>query len=262
MPRFKFLFVGLCVSAIAAAGLTESAKLESCATSFPTRFGSSSSPLVDLTATISPSLVVFESAFGLGEGHRVQSKSQLRGDDANVSELRFGAHTGTHVDAPRHFARGDNTGIEEIDLRHLNGPAFVVDAFGVVFLDRESLSHLEIPQGATIVLFRTDNTRRGIMNQTRFDKDYVGFSKDGAEYLLETFPNVKTVGIDYVSIAAYDHLVTAHVVLLEAGLVPVEGLLIPEHTVKPGWWMFHCAPLKIAGSDGAPARAWLEAMEF
>ena len=49
--------------------------------------------------------------------------------------------------------------------------------------------------------------------------------------------------------------------LLEAGIVPVEGLLIPENTVKPGWWMFHCAPLKLLGSDGAPARAWLAPME-
>jgi kynurenine formamidase len=72
---------------------------------------------------------------------------------------------------------------------------------------------------------------------------------------------VKTVGVDYVSIAAYEHLVAAHVVLLEAGIVPVEGLLIPEEDVEPGWWMFHCAPLKLLGSDGAPARAWLAPME-
>ena len=30
-------------------------------------------------------------------------KAISKGDAANVSELSFGAHTGTHVDAPNHF---------------------------------------------------------------------------------------------------------------------------------------------------------------
>ena len=255
MPRLNFLFAVLCV-AFSIAGSSAS---DSCDASFGTK--GVASQIIDLTATISPSLVVFESDEGLGPAHRYQSKSQSTGDDANVSELQFGAHTGTHIDAPRHFARNSDSGIENIDLRWLNGPAFVIDAFGVAALDAVTLKALNTPSGISRVLFRTDNTRKGIMSQTKFDNTYVGFTKDGAEFLINYLPDVKIIGIDYVSIAAYSHLVTAHVVLLEAGIVPVEGLLIPEGTVQPGWHMFHCAPLKLEGSDGAPARAWLEAME-
>ena len=236
---------------------------ESAADSFCDASVSTSSHLVDLTATIGPELVVFESAEGLGPDHRYQSSSQSDGDPANVSELRFGAHTGTHVDAPRHFARTNDAGVETLRLSWLNGPAIVVDIFGASALDAATLRSVadSIPDGASRVLFRTDNTRRGIMSRAAFDASYVGFTEDGARWLVEHKPRVKTVGVDYVSIAAYAHLVTAHVVLLEAGIVPVEGLLIPEETVAPGWWQFHCAPLKLLGSDGAPARAWLAPME-
>ena len=103
---------------------------ESAADSFCDASVSTSSHLVDLTATIGPELVVFESAEGLGPDHRYQSSSQSDGDPANVSELRFGAHTGTHVDAPRHFARTNDAGVETLRLSWLNGPAIVVDIFG------------------------------------------------------------------------------------------------------------------------------------
>ena len=112
------------------------------------------------------------------------------------------------------------------------------------------------------VIFRTDNTRRDLMRKTPFAEDYVGFSKDGAEWMVKKRPSIEAVGVDYVSVAAYAHLVTAHVVLLDAGKVPIEGLVVPEETVAAGWWNLHCAPLKIAGSDGAPARAWLTQMEY
>ena len=59
--------------------------------------------IVDITATIGASLPAWLSETGLGEGHRTETWSMLNGDDANASELTFSAHTGTHVDAPRHF---------------------------------------------------------------------------------------------------------------------------------------------------------------
>ena len=259
MVRISFcaLAAVLCATHVHRAAFAEAAA-DSCDASVSTR-----SRIVDLTATIGPELVVFESAEGLGPDHRYQSSSQADGDPANVSELRFGAHTGTHVDAPRHFARTNDAGVESLRLSWLNGPALVVDVFGAAALDAATMRAVagSIPDGVTRVLFRTDNTRNEIMSRTAFDETYVGFTEDGARWLVEHRPNVKTVGVDYVSVAAYEHLVTAHVVLPEAGIVPVEGLLIPEETVEPGWWMFHCAPLKLLGSDGAPARAWLAPME-
>ena len=73
--------------------------------------------IVDITATISASLPTWLSDTGLGEGHRTEPWSMLNGDDANASELTFSAHTGTHVDAPRHFVPWKNQmGMETVLL--------------------------------------------------------------------------------------------------------------------------------------------------
>jgi len=62
---------------------------------------------------------------------------------------------------------------------------------------------------------------------------------------------VRLVGIDYLSIGDEG----AHHVLLEAGVVPIEGLDL--RSVDPGDYQLVCAPLKLVGSDGAPARVFL-----
>jgi arylformamidase len=46
-----------------------------------------------------------------------------------------------------------------------------------------------------------------------------------------------------------------HRILLRAGIWIIEGLQL-EH-VEPGEYELFCLPLKIVGSDGAPARALL-----
>lgn len=234
--------------------------------------------IFDITATIRAELPTWLSSHGLGAGHRTEVKSHKKGDKANSSELRFNAHTGTHIDAPRHFVPTDPTGVDEIPLHVINGPALLVEAYGVPALTAEVLASLKIPDSPEVsrLLFRTDNTRRGLMGQTKFAEDYVAFTDDGAEYMVKHRPGVRAIGVDYLSIAALPHLVEGHVKLLGAGVVPIEGLVMPEPEhelasgggggggggggIFAGWWFLHCAPLKIGGSDGAPARAWLTPM--
>jgi arylformamidase len=48
------------------------------------------------------------------------------GDAANVSSLCFGAHTGTHVDAPNHFINGTRR-VDELEIEKLIGPCRVVE---------------------------------------------------------------------------------------------------------------------------------------
>jgi arylformamidase len=61
--------------------------------------------------------------------------------------------------------------------------------------------------------------------------------------------------VDYLSIAPFEEPAETHNVLLKAGIVIVEGLDLSK--VGPGRYNFYCLPLKIAGADGAPARALL-----
>ena len=81
----------------------------------------------------------------------------------------------------------------------------------------------------------------------------MGLSEDGADYLVRR--GVKLVGIDYLSIAPYKQSRPTHEKLLNGGVVIVEGLDLGE--VSQGRYTIYCLPLKLANSDGAPARAIL-----
>ena len=64
------------------------------------------------------------------------------------------------------------------------------------------------------------------------------------------------MGVDYLSVEQFHsgHHRT-HRTLLGAGVVIVEGLMLTEPS--PGDYDFRCLPLRLAGLDGAPARAVL-----
>ena len=74
-----------------------------------------------------------------------------------------------------------------------------------------------------------------------------------AEWLVRR--GIKLVGVDYLSVAPWKESVPTHTILLKAGIVVVEGLNLTG--VKAGTYEFICLPLKLVGSDGAPARAVL-----
>jgi arylformamidase len=169
-----------------------------------------------------------------------------RGDVVNLTRLDFGVHSGTHVDAPVHFLDGQH-GVDEWPLEVLIGPAAVVDARSVTgVLDRAALERIELPDVPRL-LFRTPNSQ--LWERDAFADDFVHFVRSGAELIVEH--GVRLVGIDYLSIGDKD----AHKVLLGAGIVAVEGLDLRE--AVPGAYELLCLLMKIAGSDGAPARVLL-----
>ena len=63
------------------------------------------------------------------------------------------------------------------------------------------------------------------------------------------------MGVDYLSVAPWDDLVSTHQVLLKSDVVIVEGLNLSE--VSQGRYTLYCLPLKLGKTDGAPARAIL-----
>jgi len=170
------------------------------------------------------------------------------GDPVNVSELDMGAHSGTHVDAPDHFLAA-GAGAEALPLEALIGPADVVDATAAVTaLDLLTVRNLELPsRGSERILFKTRNSQ--LWNRDEFSRDFVRLDGEAAAYLVER--GVKLLGIDYLSIGDAE----AHRVLLGAGVVCVEGLDL--RGIEPGSYELVCLPLKLVGSDGAPARAVL-----
>jgi arylformamidase len=203
----------------------------------------------DITLTLSPDLPCWpgDTAYEL---ERVQKMDA--GDTANVSSLKMSAHMGTHVDAPDHFLNNGKT-VEKLALSVLSGRAYVLYLPGVDLITAAILEKAEIPPRTRRILFKTRNSEYWTRQLKEFQTDFVALSPDAAQYLVDR--GVKLVGIDYLSIAPYHQGLVTHQILLKAGIVILEGLDLSA--VSQGRYSLYCLPLKLAGSDGAPARAML-----
>ncbi len=206
--------------------------------------------IYDISLPITPGMVVWP-----GDPPVVLERvsSMDAGAHDNVSRLACGVHTGTHVDAPNHFLNDDRT-VDKLSLDVLIGPVQVIQVPDEVGLITAALLEKAAIQPGTLrLLCKTRNSRRWEKSEKEFDPGYVGLSLDAAEWLVRA--GVKLVGIDYLSIAPYKQSIPAHQALLKPGIVILEGLDLG--TVSPGNYTLYCLPLKLVGSDGAPARVIL-----
>lgn len=203
----------------------------------------------DISLSISEALIVWP---GDPPPHITHSAHLDRGDPYTVSRLDISTHTGTHVDAPAHCIPG-GLAVDTLDLNVLVGPAQVVQALEADTLSAAVLEGLAIPPGTERLLLRTRNSERWARGERELATDFVALTEDGARWLVAR--GVRLVGVDYLSVGPFDDPLPAHHVLLGAGVVAVEGLNLSG--VAPGLYQLVCLPLKIAGGDGAPARAIL-----
>jgi arylformamidase len=168
---------------------------------------------------------------------------------SNVSEIRLGTHTGTHLDAPFHL---DDSGkdVTGIGLRSLVGPARVVRFSGERSIQAVDLYPLDW-RGVERILF---HTRSGSKPENVFDPDFIYFSKDAAEFLAGK--GILLVGTDAPSVDALNSPdLPAHKTLFGAGITILESARLDD--LSPGDYNLVCLPLKLAGADGSPARAIL-----
>jgi arylformamidase len=206
-------------------------------------------PIYDITVSIRSGMPVYEGDPGV----EIKAWSALaQGNSSNVSFLHFGAHTGTHVDAPAHFIEGARK-IDALSLEALIGPARVIHVPDeVVEIDPAFLLTCDLA-GVERVLFHTRNSS---FWDEGFRKDFTHLSPEAAETLVEL--GVKLVGTDYLSIEKFHsgHHRT-HLALLSQNVIIVEGLNLTG--IDAGDYELICLPLKIAdgAGDGAPARAVL-----
>ena len=202
----------------------------------------------DVSVKISPDMVVWPGDAGV-EITPVSRISQ--GGSANISELRMGSHSGTHVDPPLHFIEGGTT-VDQLPLDVLIGECVVCDVRDVPAIDIPVLEACAIPEGTERILFKTRNSAFWKENEFRTDFTYI--DPDAARWLIDR--GIRLVGIDYLSVEKYKtpgH--PTHMALLSAGVVAIEGLDLSE--VSGGRYTLICLPLRIEGGDGSPARAVL-----
>ncbi|HUA22190.1 MAG TPA: cyclase family protein [Bryobacteraceae bacterium] len=182
---------------------------------------------------------------------RREALTLASGGECNLSELSLTAHTGTHIDAPRHYL-ADGAGIDAMPITATVGRARVIAIQdpGLIRISEIEPSHLARGER---VLFKTQNSAR-CWKTGHFESKYIYIPPDTARFLAAR--GVQTVGIDYLSVGgAASEGAETHRILLSAGIWIIESLNLDR--VDPGEYELVCLPLNIAASDGAPARAVL-----
>jgi arylformamidase len=182
---------------------------------------------------------------------RVETEKIANGDPCNLSEISTSAHIGTHMDAPRHFLP-EGAGIETFPISAGVGRARVIAIHGAELIRVSELKPYRLTKGERVLL-KTRNSEE-CWTTSKFQEKFVHIPHPTAAYLAEC--GIQTVGVDYLSVGGYDtDGPETHRTLLKAGIWIIEGLNLKG--VEPGDYDLICLPLKIVGSDGAPARAVL-----
>ena len=179
-------------------------------------------------------------------------KRIANGDSSNNSRLTMGTHSGTHVDAPRHFF-DDRPGADALPLELLLGRARVIDLPHRGGITEAHLAAAGLREDLRVLL-KTPNS--ALWNSSDgFHSDYTYLSEGGAKFLVDQ--GVKVVGVDYLSVEQFKKAgAPAHHLLLGNGVVIIEGLNLSD--AEAGQYEMYCLPLRIAGADGAPARVVLK----
>ena len=157
----------------------------------------------------------------------------IENDNFNRTFMSMSVHCGTHIDAPNHFI-SDGKAIHELDLSVFYGECTVV-AFEGIIGNSEMTDILKGCQERLLLKGQNE------------------LSESAASLIANS--HVKLIGVESQSVGNINHPLCVHVILLEKGIIPLEGLDLS--TVNPGNYTLSAFPLNLWGSDGSPVRAVL-----
>jgi arylformamidase len=179
------------------------------------------------------------------------------GAKVTMSMLEIISHTGTHIDAPRHFIPGGST-ISDMPLDATIGPARVIDIKDPKTIKVEELKKHNIEKGERI-LCKTRNSPI-VYESPKFVEDYVYLDADAAAYLAEK--KIILFGLDCITIGDIrneESVIKTHQSLLEAGIYILEDCALAN--VPPGEYELLCLPLLMYKGDAGPCRAILRPLK-
>lgn len=195
--------------------------------------------IIDLTRPLSPGTMVYP-------GDPAVRFSSIDEDGATVTALSLCSHSGTHIDAPRHYYT-DGAGVDQIPLTHLVGACRVIDLQEAGdLIGAEELG--EKLGGASRVLIKTR-----FSGETAFDRHFPALSSDAAALLCRE--KVVCVGIDTPSVEPFAGDGSVHRLLLKEGIAIIE--LLDLSGVAEGEYWLTALPLSLTDLDGGPARVIL-----
>ena len=173
----------------------------------------------------------------------------LEKNGVNLTKLTLGSHTGTHIDAPRHFIP-DGIGIDQISPNKLIGEAYVTDMsskpIGSAITGQDLRDNLEghVAEDDIVVCYTGCSEH---WEEEPVRSNYTYLTGDAAEYLVSK--KVRAVGIDFLSVERFrapDPI--THKTLLGNGIFIIESL---SQATKQ---FVICMPIKLQNGDGAPSR--------
>lgn len=180
-------------------------------------------------------------------------------ENRETRKLVLGTHTGTHIDAPRHFIPEGIT-VDQIPLEQLVGPASVLDltAFGAgMEVSAEDLARSLGDRSAKRVLMRFDWDRT--LGTMGYYNDSPFLSEEAAQWLVDH--GCHLLGMDT---AMPDNPKNGrngpkdspnHKILLGNGVILLE-YMINLAALDQAVVQLVVAPLKVRNGDGAPVRAF------
>ena len=169
------------------------------------------------------------------------------GSPVNVGRMGMSTHSGTHGDAPLHYAKGA-ADIASVALDPYLGECLVVDVRHAG--DWVQVADLPPLNGATRVLLRTFET----FPHDAWDSRFTAIAPDAIAWLAAQ--GVVLIGTDAPSVDPQDSkTMDAHCAVLAADMRILEGLVLDA--VPPGRYELIALPLKIAGGDAGLCRAVL-----
>ena len=175
-----------------------------------------------------------------------------KGIDYSLSALALSSHAGTHLDFPSHLLKSGRAQ-DTYSLKRFIIPAEVISVPGEGPILPSSLMGGKINKGQAL-LFKTDNSKKGLMHQAAFSEESVYLSLDVARLCVAA--EVSLVGIDYLSADKYgDDSLPVHRTLLENDILILEGIDLAG--VPSGGYSLICLPLSIKDAEASPVRAIL-----
>jgi kynurenine formamidase len=204
----------------------------------------------------------------------VISRYDERGPAWYWNTLHVGEHTGTHFDAPVHWATGKDLAenrCDTIPVRRFVGPACVIDVSREVAADPDFLltaehvlaweaEHGRIPAGAWVML-RTDWSKRtdpvAFLNVAEDGPHSPGFDPSASRLLAHERDvlgvGVETIGTDAGQAARFDPPFPNHNIMHGAGKFGLASLCNLDQLPATGAVVI-AAPLKIVDGSGSPLR--------
>jgi arylformamidase len=194
--------------------------------------------------------------YGGAKNIQIEQTSKISdGRSCNSFHLVFGNHTSTHIDLPFHFVN---------DGKKLNdfSPDFWVYRNAVLIeltvnpgelIEWSDLAAQGISNSDQIELLLIRTGFEQYRSQKTYWTDGPGLSKSWAVPLRRTFPKLRAIGVDFLSITSYKHREEgrlAHQALLKQDIALIEDMKLSEFKFQPTLTVV--APLLVEGIDGAP----------